>query len=681
MPNHLIHETSPYLLQHANNPVDWYPWGEDALRKAKEEGKPIFLSIGYSACHWCHVMEKESFENDETAKILNEKYINIKIDREQRPDLDNIYMDAVIAITGQGGWPLSVFLTPELMPFYGGTYYPPKPRFGLPSFNEVLFQISKIWENDNREIIRTSERLFRHLSNKIEVETYSGQFMDPSLVSRSAKAFLNHYDYENGGWGNAPKFPLPINILFLTDQAFKGDDSCKGVVKHALMMMCRGGMYDILGGGFHRYSTDELWLIPHFEKMLYDNAQLSLAYLRGYLLTGEDEFKNTCEGILNFMSIELRDPAGGFYSSIDADSEGIEGNFYTWSFEELRSNLSLDEFHFLTKVYNISEEGNFGGKVILQHQKSHLEAILEMGLENDVFYSKLENIRLKLFQLRSKRIHPALDDKILTSWNALTLLSFAEAARYLNRPDYLIVAKGIGEFLLREMLLDGNLFRCWRQGKTRINAYLEDYSALILALYALYQADFNPVWLNKIDLLIQDLISLFYDPDLTSFFDTSNHHKELIYRPKNLRDNVIPSGSAMAVYALILHAAFTGNDNYRNLAEKILSGVQDLIKSDPYGFPFWLQAMDLAQADIKQVALVWPKHKQKDPRFFDIINSMYRPNLITAAGPFSSSLKLPELLQGHSPIDNLMTAYVCHGFTCKQPVTTVEEFSRMIDDI
>ncbi len=681
MPNRLIHETSPYLIQHANNPVDWYPWGEEAFRKAKEEGKPIFLSIGYSACHWCHVMEKESFENDETARILNDKFISIKVDREQRPDLDNIYMDAVLAITGQGGWPLSVFLTPELIPFYGGTYFPPNPRFGLPSFNEILFNISKNWENNPREILQNSEKIFRHLSTKVHRGNSISTSLDPSLISRAAKSLLNYYDYENGGWGNAPKFPQPINILFLMNLAFNGDKNCEAVVKHVLMMMCRGGIYDILGGGFHRYSTDELWLIPHFEKMLYDNAQLALAYLRGYLLTGEKELKNTCEGILDFMISELRDPAGGFYSSLDADSEGIEGKFYTWTFEELRSNLSNDEFQFLSKACNISEDGNFEGKVILRYQKSHREMMVNMGLESEIFYFKLENIRTKLLQLRSKRIHPSLDDKILTSWNALAMISFAEAARYLNRPDYQIVASEIGEFLLRELLRDGSLFRSWRLGKVSINAYLEDYSTLILGLYAIYQADFNPGWLDKINILIQDLIKLFYNPDFSGFFDTSNFHSGLIYKPKNLRDNVTPSGNAMAVYALLLHAAFTGNIYYRNIAEKTLSGMQDFIEVDPFGFPFWLQALDLVNSDIKQVALVWPQHQQKDPRFFNLINKMYRPNLITAASPYPSNMNVPELLHGRSPIDNRMTAYVCHRFTCKQPVTAIEEFSRLIDDI
>jgi uncharacterized protein len=681
MPNHLINEASPYLLQHANNPVDWYPWGEIPLQKAKDEVKPIFLSIGYSACHWCHVMEKESFENDETAKILNDKFICIKVDREQRPDLDNIYMDAVFAITGQGGWPLSVFLTPELMPFYGGTYFPPIPRFGLPAFNDILFDISRKWENDPRGINQTSQKIFRHLTTNIHDEYVSGDPVDPSLVSRSAKSLINFYDDEYGGWGNAPKFPLPINLLFLIDLAFKGDKNCKTVINHALSMMCRGGIYDILGGGFHRYSTDEHWLIPHFEKMLYDNAQLALAYLRGYLLTGEMEFKTTCEGILDFLARELLDPAGGLYSSIDADSEGIEGKFYIWTYGELRSILSQDEFNFLSNVFHLPIEGNFNGKVILQHQKSRRELIIELGMDSELFDSLFDSIQLKLFDIRTKRIHPSIDDKILTSWNALALISFAEAARYLNRPDYLSIAKGIAEFLLCEMVRDGNLLRSWRNGNASIDAYLEDYSALILGLYALYQADFNPALLNKVDLLIQDMIKLFYDPDLACFFDTSNHHQGLIYRPKTYRDNVIPSGSAMAVYALLLHAAFTGNDYYRHLAEKNLSSVQHLIQDDASGFPFWLQAMDFAHSDIKQVALVWPQNENGDPGFFNLINSTYRPNMIFGASPFPPCFDSPEFLQGRLPVDNQTTAYVCHGFNCKRPVTTIEEFSKLIDDI
>jgi uncharacterized protein YyaL (SSP411 family) len=484
MPNRLAQENSPYLLQHKDNPVDWYPWGDEALDKAKQQNKPIFLSIGYAACHWCHVMERESFEEPQTAAMMNDNFINIKVDREERPDLDRIYMDAVVALTGQGGWPMSVFLTPSGKPFFGGTYFPPSPRYGMSSFMEVLSQITSLWQQKPDELEESGEKLVQHIRTRSLMPAPDQEAqLDPATLDQAVLKVGQSYDWKHGGWGSAPKFPQPMTILFLLRRASRGDQMALDLATHALDAMSMGGMYDLIGGGFARYSVDNQWLVPHFEKMLYDNAQLARAYLHAYLLTGKPLYRQICEETLDFTLREMTHPAGGFFSSIDADSEGEEGIFYTWRFAELQDLLDEEEFEALSQAYSINEKGNFEGKIVLQHKQKPSE---RAGLT-----PHLQSAHQKLFAARSSRIRPATDDKVLTAWNAWMNIAFSEAARYLKRSDYLEVAQRNLTFLLETLYQDGRLLRSWREGKALHNAYLEDYSSLALALLSLYQSDQN----------------------------------------------------------------------------------------------------------------------------------------------------------------------------------------------
>ena len=494
MPNQLIHETSPYLLQHAHNPVDWFPWGPEALEKAHAENKPIFLSIGYAACHWCHVMEHESFEDPQTARLLNDYFVRIKVDREERPDLDSIYMNAVVMMTGQGGWPMSLFLTPEGQPFYGGTYFPSERRYGMPAFREVLSAVAQSWEKEQDEIHRVGSEIVQHLRQSSAWHGTAGA-LRPETLQQATETLLKTYDWNKGGWGQAPRFPQPMAIEFLLLQAARGDQKALQAAVHALDRMSRGGMYDVVGGGFHRYSTDDNWLVPHFEKMLYDNAQLARAYLHAYLLTGKAAFRQVCTETLDFIRREMTHPQGGFFSSLDADSEGQEGKYYVWTHSEVDTALpnqqDRDLFH---QVYSVTTQGNFEGQNILQRNASLPEIAGQIGLPEIDLIGRLEGIHQQLTAFREKRVRPLTDDKVLVSWNALALRAFAEAARYLRRPDYLELARKNAAFLLRELYPAGRLLRAWRDGQARHNAYLEDHAGMILALLDLYQSDANPHW-------------------------------------------------------------------------------------------------------------------------------------------------------------------------------------------
>jgi uncharacterized protein YyaL (SSP411 family) len=556
MPNHLIHENSPYLLQHANNPVDWYPWGEEALNKSRTENKPIFLSIGYAACHWCHVMEHESFEDPETAAIMNENFVSIKVDREERPDLDSIYMQATTAMTGSGGWPMSVFLTPDLRPFYAGTYFPPVPRYNMPSFKEVLSSLAKAWQQDRQEVDRVGNQVVQYIKPQELTSGAKETFTDESLEA-ATKALLDAYDWGNGGWGAAPKFPQPMTIDFLLRRALSNsaqrEQALKAVV-HVLNGMARGGMYDVVGGGFARYSVDNFWRVPHFEKMLYDNAQLALVYLHGYLLTKDVRFRQICEETLDFILRELTHEQGGFYSSLDADSEGEEGKFYVWRLDELENALGED-FDFFKAAYGITPQGNWEGKIVLQRALDDASLAARSNMDLETARAKLAEAHRKLLQVRNTRVRPATDDKILVMWNALALAAFAEAARYLGRKDYLDAAIRNADFLLGHLYVDDRLLRSWRDGKAKHNAYLEDYAALILALLSLYQSDLDAKWYSTALKLADEMVQHFSDPK-GGFFDTRDDHESLLVRPKDIQDNATPSGSALAVTALLELSAY-----------------------------------------------------------------------------------------------------------------------------
>ncbi len=678
MPNHLINETSPYLLQHAHNPVDWYPWGEEALAKARAENKPIFLSIGYAACHWCHVMAHESFENAGIAAYLNEHFVSIKVDREERPDLDSIYMQATTALTGSGGWPMSVFLSPDLRPFYAGTYFPPVKRYNMPAFRDVLNGLVNAWENEHAEIERVGNQLTQRLQQAATQSAQNNATFTQEDLRRVVTAITEAYDWGHGGWGDAPKFPQPMMIEFLLRRidygSFKELDKLPAM--HALKSMARGGMYDVVGGGFSRYSTDNFWRIPHFEKMLYDNAQLALAYLHAWQITREPFFKRIATETLDFVVREMTHPSGGFYSSLDADSEGEEGKFYVWTKEEIRKTLNDSDFEFFVAAYGITDKGNWEGRTVLQRTLDDASLAARFELDEKRLAVKLADCHSQLFAVRASRVRPSTDDKVLTTWNGLMLHAFAEAARFIDdKPktfEYLFLATRNADFLLNSLYADGRLHRSWRNGKATDEVFLEDYAALIIGLLELYQTDFNNRWFLAAQKLTDEMITRFSDPD-GGFFDTPSDGEALLIRPKDIQDNATPSGNSLACEALLKLAAFTNKGEYRDLAEKALTLVANPAMRYPTTFARWLSAADLALDNGKQIAVLFDAKADDAQALLDMIRSEYRPNIVVAASAYPPPIDAPTLLTERPLKDGKSTAYVCEHFVCKRPVTTPEE--------
>ena len=677
MVNHLINENSSYLLQHANNPVDWYPWGEISLQKSIDEDKPIFLSIGYSSCHWCHVMAHELFEDPAIAQILNNYFINIKVDREERPDIDSIYMNAVVALVGHGGWPLSIFLTPARKPFFGGTYFPPMKKYNMPSFKDVLLSIIRVWKEDRSGINDSSDRITQYLSSiQTSPLTYQDEIKS-GLMSETAQKLSLEYNWKSGGWGLPPQFPQPMTIEFLLLQAQRGDITSLEIAIDLLESMAQGGMYDLIGGGFSRYSTDDKWLIPHFEKMLYDNALLSRVYLHAFLLTKNDHYKRICEETLDFMKGELSrpsssDPASlnGFYSSMDADSEGEEGKYYLWTFEELHRILNdPKQLNFLRSNYDISEEGNFEGKNIIRRKVRNFHDNESIKTEKDIF-SILRNAR-------QNRLRPNLDDKIILSWNGLALVSFSEAARYLDRKDYLQIAQQCADFLLTEFHPKDRLLRSWRNGRASIPGFLEDYSSLILGLISLYQSDPDPYWYNSAIQMMQEMTLHFQDPQ-GGFYDTRHEITDLIYRPKDLQDNATPSGNSLAATALLLIASYTGQEDLRNWAEKMVKGVQEQILRYPIGYSYWLYAMNIFLNPPSEVVILGDLSFPETQKLIDTLWSEYRPACTSVISDYPPSDNLPPLVYDKFLLNNLPTGFVCKNFVCNQPVNSPDDFAKLL---
>jgi len=667
MTNRLIHETSPYLLQHAHNPVHWEPWDDLALERARQEDKPIFLSIGYAACHWCHVMAHESFEDAGIAALLNEHFVCIKVDREERPDLDSIYMNAVVAMTGQGGWPMSVFLTPDLEPFYGGTYFPPVRRYQMPAFGEVLSGIRQAWETDRPNLMQAAARLTRHLKERADWSTQPGSLTADSLPA-AAEVLITTQDGRHGGWGRAPKFPQPMAIAFLLRQAARGNGRARDAAGDALRAMQRGGLMDLVGGGFHRYSTDERWLVPHFEKMLYDNAQLAEVYLQAWQLTGEESFRQTCVRTLDFMLAEMQDPAGGFYSSLDADSEGGEGHFYTWTGQELQTLLAPVEWQLVEVYFAIRGQGNFEGRWILQAQMTPVAAAAKLGISVEQFQETLAGVLTRLQAARSERSRPATDDKVLTGWNALALRVLATAAHPLGREDFLAAAQRNADFLLSQMLINDRLLRAWRGGTSRHAGTLEDYAGLILGLLALYQADGQLRWLRAARNLTERMLADFADPN-GGFFDTSAAAGSLLLRPKDLPDNATPSGNALAAQALIFMAALDDRPEWFDQAAAMLAGLQSSAAAHPLAFGCWLGGLDAAVGPLRLLAVVWPAGQAQPTALLAAARNHYTHNVIVAAAEYPVEADAPALLKQRPPQDNQPTAYVCTGTVCLPPVT------------
>ena len=669
MANRLAQETSPYLLQHKDNPVDWQPWGPDALDRAAREDKPILLSIGYSACHWCHVMERESFEDEETAALMNERFVPIKVDREERPDVDDIYMEAVQGMTGQGGWPLTVFLDPEGVPFYGGTYFPPEPRQGMPSFRQVLEATAGAYRNQREELREASTRIRESLGAVGRVEQ-SQEPLDESILARALSGLQGGFDRSNGGFGGAPKFPPASTLEFLLDR----DQS--EPVRLTLDKMMHGGIYDQLGGGFARYSVDATWLVPHFEKMLYDNALLARAYLHGWQVMGEERWRLVCEETLDWALREMRGPEGGFYSALDADSEGEEGRFYVWDEEEMRtalgeSGVSADAIERVLGYWGVSPAGNFEGRNILHVP---LGASAQRPAE-------LGDARTALYAWRDRRVRPGLDDKRICSWNALMVAAFADAGAAIGRQDYLDAACACARFILESMRdSDGHLLRTWKEGEGRLNAYLEDHAFLVEALLRLYEASLDVRWFDAARETADAMIERFADDERGGFFTTSNDHEELIARRKDVGDHPIPSGNSSAAYGLLRLAALTGERSYEERAVGTMRLFAPAAARHPDAFGHLLQAVDFHLSPVREVALVAPSNGADDSAGLDqlarVVRSAHRPHVVLAGGEEGS--ERPELLRERPAVEGKPAAYVCEHFTCKAPVTEPSELAAAL---
>jgi uncharacterized protein YyaL (SSP411 family) len=684
MPNHLANENSPYLLQHANNPVDWYPWNQEALARARQENKIIFVSIGYAACHWCHVMEHESFENEAIAALMNERFINIKVDREERPDLDNIYMTATLTMNSSGGWPLSVFLTPELQPFYAGTYFPPERRPDMPAFRDVLIGVSQTWQDQPEEIYRVGALITEQLRRTGEWNGNAAWPLTHAALAKAADLLCQSYDWSFGGWGGAPKFPQPMAIDFLLGQTVddprdlsqEARQRYKKTASHALHAMARGGMFDVVGGGFARYSVDNLWKTPHFEKMLFDNAQLAQTYLHAYLITGEVRFRQICEQTLDFLLREMSHPAGGFFSSLDADSEGQEGKFYVWNYSEIQMILGPD-FEFFKQAYGLSPDPALANQFILQRALDDLSLVMLFNLQPGELTARLYDAHARLLEARNRRIRPATDDKIMTFWNALTLAAFAEAGHYLSRPDYLDVAARNAHFLLDHLHVNGRLLRSWRAGTARHNAYLEDYASLILGLLALYQAFLEPEWYSIALQLADEMVAHFSDPQ-GGFFDTRDDHETLLLRPKDILDNATPSGNSLAAKALLQIVEFGDRPEWRKLAEDMLPVVLETAQRYPTALAKWLSVADFALGPTRQVVVIGDPQLPETQALLAVLRKKYQPRQVTALSNHPPAPGSPALLKDRPLLNGLPTAYVCQGFTCQQPVNSPEALAAQL---
>ncbi len=666
MSNRLANETSPYLRQHAENPVDWYPWGDEAFRKALAGDKPVFLSIGYSACHWCHVMAHESFEDPQVAAILNEDFVSIKVDREERPDLDQIYMTAVQAMTGQGGWPMSVFLTPDGEPFYGGTYFPPTARGGMPSFTELLHAVTEAWQNRRDQLLASGQQVVALIAQQQDIEQEAGEeLLKPETLDAAIQELERDFDQRHAGWGAGPKFPQAMVLESLLSHHHRtGEPRALQMVTETLEAMARGGIYDQVGGGFHRYSVDGRWLVPHFEKMLYDNAQLARVYLHAWQVTGNALFRAVCEETLDFVLREMTDPAGGFYSALDADSEGEEGKFYLWTAGEIRNVLS-DEASAFTQAYGVTERGNFEGKTILTFSGTLEER------------EALARARRKLLEVRDHRARPGRDEKVLTSWNGLMLAAFAEAGQALGRRDYLAAAEGNAGFLLHALRTpEGRLLHSWRSGDARVNGYLSDHTHLIEGLLQLYRSGFDPRWYVAAKELAEAVLAHFSAPD-GFFFDTSDDHETLVVRPRELQDNAVPSGNGMAATVLQRLAGLAVQTHYMEQAQTSLGQIETLMGRHPLAFGQWLIALEHALSNPRDIAIVGEPGAEDTRVLLEECAAGYHPERTVALGKPDEN-GVVELLQGRGTIDGRATAYVCADYTCLPPVTEVSELKTAL---
>ena len=655
MPNRLADETSPYLLQHAHNPVDWYPWGEEALQRARELDRPLLVSIGYSACHWCHVMEHESFEDPDVAAVMNERLVCVKVDREERPDIDAVCMEACQAMTGQGGWPLNAFLTPEQAPFFVGTYFPPEPRHGMPPWRAVVEAVSDAWAERKERVREQGAQVLRALGGATRLSA-SDEPITAAVLDQAVAALQRIYDPGNGGFGRAPKFPQASLIEFLLARGER--DMSLG----SLRAMAAGGIYDQVGGGFARYAVDATWTVPHFEKMLYDNALLARAYLHGWQVSSEPLLRRVCEETLDWALREMRGPEGGFCSALDADSEGVEGRFYVWTLDELRTVLA-DEglFEEAVTFFGATERGNFEGANVLEGR----------GPVAD----RLSDIQAALLAARAARVRPGLDDKRLASWNALMISALAQAGGALERPDYVAAAVACAEFVLGDMRdPDGRLLRTWKDGRAHIGAYLEDHAYLLEALLTLYEATFDARWYVEARAIADTLIERFADEEQGGFFTTAADQRQGFARQKDLDDSPIPSGGAAAAFGLLRLARLTGEFEYERRALDVLRVRAPIVGEHPHGFGHALQALDFYLAPVREVAIAGAGDDPGAAALARVVRGAYRPHVVLAGGVSDGV----PLLEGRSPVHGRAAAYVCEHFACQAPVTEPDALAAML---
>ena len=697
--NSLINETSPYLLQHAHNPVDWYAWGDEAFKKAKDEDKPVLVSIGYSACHWCHVMEHESFENEATAAIMNEHFISIKVDMEERPDVDQIYMMFVQLTTGRGGWPMNVFLTPDKLPFFGGTYFPPVNRYNMPSWQQILVSVADAYRNKRDELMTSVVDILGEM-RRVGISEFSPAGLSTELLDSAFASFDRSFDATNGGFGGAPKFPPAMSLEFLLRYWKRtGNERALEIVKKTAQKMANGGIYDQLGGGFHRYSVDAVWLVPHFEKMLYDNAQLIRIYLHLYQITKDEFFRRTATETLEYVRREMFDPSGGFYSTQDADSEGVEGKFFVWTPTEVVEILGEGDGGIFNFYYDVSEEGNFEEKNILNVKNpvatapgsDTSEVAKALKISESDLTAILERGRKKLFTEREKRIKPFRDEKVLTAWNGLMLAAFAEASAVLDNKEYLEVAKQNADFILANLqkpvgmegrdiqlesatLADPKLLRTWKDGRAKLNAYIEDYANLADGLVDLFQVSGEVRYLKEAKRLADLMITEFWDEENGGFFFTANDHEELIVRTKDFYDNATPSGNSVAADVLLKLAKLTSDEKYERFASTVLRLAAAQLKRHPQGFGRTLSAIEFFLGDSKEIVLMG----DEDGNLGREVWSEYRPGKVVVPANGSTESEMIPLLQGRAAIDGKPTAYVCENFACRMPVTTVEELKEQL---
>ena len=681
--NRLAHETSPYLLQHAHNPVDWYPWGDEAFEQARNADRPIFLSIGYSACHWCHVMERESFENEAIAAVMNQFFVNVKVDREERPDVDEIYMSAVQMMTGAGGWPMSVFLTPDGTPFYGGTYFPPDSRYGRPGFPDVLRSVATHYKDNRGKVGETAERLMAGMKRLTDLRNLDGE-LTGTLFSEGYSRIARNFDWENGGFGSQPKFPSTMNLsVFLREFEKSGNRNALDMALLTLRKMARGGIYDHLGGGFHRYSVDHRWLVPHFEKMLYDNALLTALYLEAFQHTEEPLFRQIVQETLSYVIREMTDPQGGFYSTQDADSEGEEGRFFVWDKEEVHALLGQEEGRLFCRYYDVRPEGNF------EHGKSILNIPVEapeLARFLDVDLERLDDAtrrgREVLADVRERRARPDRDEKIQVSWNGLMISAFARAYQVLGQPEYLEAAQNAARFILDHMVTEsGCLLHTYNAGRARFPGYQDDYAFFGSGLLDLYEASFDPRWLNAAETLTEMMLREFWDPDQGGFFFTGGSYEKLIVRSKNPYDNAIPSGNSMAVASLIRLGTILDRPDLWNKAELTLKLFEPMLREMPSGFGQMLCGLDTFTRRPVEIVLVGDP---EDSATKDLLKTAYgrlpSRRVIVLAGPDERedlSRRIP-ILSDKTAVNGRPTAYVCRDSVCSEPVTTPTQLDALL---